>query len=248
MIAIDLNADLGEGMAFDDALLGLVSSASIACGGHAGTEETMRAALRGARRQGVVAGYHPGFADKANFGRVRLNIGIDDLVRQLRDQFETLGRLAAEEGVRLRYVKLHGALANMAAEDESIASVCFATARSHDATLAVLAIDNSAQVPAAEGLGLTVIREAYADRAYQPNGLLLPRSADGAVLHDIEQIGHRAMTLALRGELEAHDGSVVRTAARSLCVHGDTEGAVAMARHIRGLLEAAQITLASPLA
>lgn len=244
----DLNADLGEGMGDDEALLGIVSSASIACGGHAGTEDTMRAALRGAKRNGVVAGYHPGFADPDNFGRVRLNLGIDELMRQLRDQFECLGRLAAEEGARLRYVKLHGALANIAAEDESVASVCFATARSHDAALAVLAIDNSAQVPAAQALGLTVLREAYADRGYQPNGLLLPRSEAGAVLHDVEQIGRRAMRLAAKSALEAHDGSVIITTARSLCVHGDSPGAVAMARHIREVLEAEGITIASALA
>src|SRR6185312_11985848 len=172
MTTLDLNADLGEGLPNDAALLEIVSSASIACGGHAGTRDTIRAALRAAKAQGVVAGAHPGFADPEHFGRRRLDISAEELTRQMRTQLELIGGLAREEGVELRYAKLHGALANMAAEDEHIASIAFAAVRNHDAHLAVLAIDNSAQVAAAEALGLKVILEAYADRAYQPDGLL----------------------------------------------------------------------------
>lgn len=248
MARLDLNADLGEGMAHDAELLALVSSASIACGGHAGTEASMRAALRGAKAHGVVAGYHPGFADPEHFGRRRLTLGIDDLVRQLRGQMQALDVLAREEGVPLRYIKLHGALANMAAEDEQVASVCFATARSHDAHLAVLAIDNSAQVTAAEALGMTVVREAYADRAYRADGLLLARGEPGAVIHDVERVGRRAVMLATAGELAAFDGTVLKTTATSLCLHGDTDGAVTMARHVRDLLAVTGVTVASPLA
>ncbi len=248
MKSLDLNADIGEGMGNDAALLEIISSASIACGGHAGTDKTMRAALRGAKVQGVVAGYHPGFADRENFGRVRLSIGVDDLVRQLRVQFDRLAEIAAAEGVALRYVKLHGALANMAAEDESIASVCFAAARNHDASLVVLAIDNSAQVTAAEALGLKVVREAYADRAYQSNGLLVPRGEPGAVIHDPERIARRAVILANDAEISAIDGTVIKSAARSLCLHGDTDGAVAIARHMRDLLTAAGIAIAPAIA
>jgi 5-oxoprolinase (ATP-hydrolysing) subunit A len=248
MKSLDLNADIGEGMGNDAALLEIISSASISCGGHAGTDDTMRAALRGAKARDVIAGYHPGFADPENFGRVRLSIGVDELVRQLRVQFDRLGELAASESVTLRYVKLHGALANMAAEDESIASVCFAAARNHDASLAVLAIDNSAQVSAAEALGLEVVREAYADRAYQSNGLLVPRSEPGAVIHDPERIARRAVILANDAEISAVDGTVIKSAARSLCLHGDTEGAVSIARHMHDLLTAAGIAIAPALA
>jgi UPF0271 protein len=245
--SLDLNADLGEGMPNDAALLDIVSSASIACGGHAGTEESIRVALAGARDKGVVAGAHPGFADPEHFGRRRLDLSADELTRQMREQLENIARLAEAEGVRLRYVKLHGALANMAAEDEHVASIAFAAARNHDPSLVILAIDNSAQVLAAEALGLAVVREAYADRAYQANGLLVPRSAAGAVLHDAEAIADRAVRLARDGELVAADGGIVRTAARSLCLHGDNAGALAIAQALRARLALEGITIAAAL-
>lgn len=247
MTSLDLNADIGEGLPNDAALLAIISSASIACGGHAGSELTMRAALAGAKARGVVAGAHPGFADPENFGRRRLDIGTDELTRQMRTQLETISALARDEGVELRYVKLHGALANMAAEDEEIASIAFAAVRNHDAHLAILAIDNSAQVTAAEALGLNVVHEAYADRAYQPNGLLVPRSEEGAVLHNAELIAQRAVRLATRGELVATDGTAIATVARSLCLHGDNEEAVRIAQALREALAEAGIGIAAAL-
>jgi UPF0271 protein len=247
MTSFDLNADLGEGLPNDAALLEIVSSASIACGGHAGDEATMRAALRGAKASGVVAGAHPGFADRENFGRKRLDITAEELTRQMRAQLETLSGLAREEGVELRYVKLHGALANVAAEDEHVASVAFAAVRNHDAHLAILAIDHSAQVTAAEALGLRVVPEAYADRAYQANGLLVPRSEPGAVLHNAELIAQRAVRLATRGELVAADGTALPTIARSLCIHGDNAEAVAIARALREALTEAGVGIAAAL-
>jgi UPF0271 protein len=247
LTSLDLNADLGEGMPNDAALLDIVSSASIACGGHAGTEESIRAALAGTREKGVVAGAHPGFADPEHFGRRRLDLSADELTRQMRDQLAAITDLARSENVRLRYVKLHGALANMAAEDEHIASVAFAAVRNHDHGLAILAIDNSAQVLAAEALGLRVVREAYADRGYQANGLLVPRNAAGAVLHDADVIADRAVRLARHGELLAADGSVLHTAARSLCLHGDNAEAVAIAQGLKARLGAEGIGIAATL-
>lgn len=247
MTSLDLNADLGEGMPNDAALLDIVSSASIACGGHAGTEQSIRAALAGTREKGVVAGAHPGFVDPEHFGRRRLDLSADELTRQMRDQLAAIADLARSEDVRLRYVKLHGALANMAAEDEHIASVAFAAVRNHDSSLAILAIDNSAQVVAAEALGLRVVREAYADRAYQPNGLLVPRGEAGAVLHDAEAIANRAVRLARDGELVAVDGRVLHTGARSLCLHGDNAEAVAIAQGLKARLDAEGIAIAATL-
>jgi len=243
MTTLDLNADIGEGLPNDAALLDIVSSASIACGGHAGTEATMRAALRAARARGVVAGAHPGFADPENFGRRRLELTGEELTRQMRTQLETLGGLAREEGVELRYVKLHGALANMAAEDEHIASVAFAAVRHFDAHLAVLAIDHSAQVTAAEALGLTVVLEAYADRAYQPNGLLVPRGEAGAVLHNGELVAQRVVRLAMRGQIVTTEGTPISTHARSVCIHGDNAEAVAIARAVRDALADAGVAI-----
>jgi UPF0271 protein len=247
MTTLDLNADLGEGLANDAALLRIVSSASIACGGHAGDAATMAASVRAAHAEGVSIGAHPGFIDPENFGRRRLNVDDEELTRQIRSQLEALAAVAEAEGAVVRYVKLHGALANMAAEDERLASIAFAAVRSHDAHMAILAIDNSAQVVAAETLGLAVVREGYADRAYLPNGMLVPRSERGAVLHDTDLIVARGLRLAESGEIVAVDGSVIRTAARSLCIHGDTPDAVAIAAALHAALSAAGIPIAASL-
>ncbi|HEY0918017.1 5-oxoprolinase subunit PxpA [Devosia sp.] len=245
MTSLDLNADLGEGMGADAALLELVSSASVACGGHAGDEATMRATVRAAKARGVAVGAHPGFADREHFGRRRLLLPPAELDAQVRGQVRRLVEIAVEEGVAVRYVKLHGALANMAAEEPAVAAVCFAAVAGLVDDLAILALDNSAQVQAAEALGFRVIREAYADRAYRPDGLLVPRAEPGAVLHDPEAIAARAVRLAQRGEIVAADGSILTSEARSLCVHGDTPEAVAIARRVRQALHAAGIAVAS---
>jgi UPF0271 protein len=246
MITLDLNADLGEGTGDDTAMLDIVSSASIACGGHAGDEESMRAALRAASLRGVAIGAHPSFPDRENFGRKRMLLPPEVLDREVRSQITRFLDLADDERVPVRYVKLHGALANMAAEEPAIAMVAFAAAKGLQDDLAILAIDNSAQVTVAEQLGFPVVREAYADRAYQLNGLLVPRSDPGAVLHDPDAIANRAVRLARQGEIVAVDGTVITTQARSLCIHGDTPDAVAIARAVRGALETAGVEVRAP--
>lgn len=245
MTWLDLNADLGEGIGNDDAMLELVSSASIACGGHAGDHVTMVVALRAAKARGVTVGAHPGFADRENFGRRRLILPPEELDDMVRRQVRDLAELAVEEGVVLRYVKLHGALANMAAEEPAIAAVSFAACEGLVRGLGILAIDNSAQVEVADAVGFPVVREAYADRAYRPDGLLVPRSEPGAVLHDAGFIAERAVRLAQTGEIVAVDGSVIQTEARSLCIHGDNPEAVAIAKGVRTALEAAGIAVKS---
>jgi len=242
----DLNADLGEGIGSDEALLEIVSSASIACGGHAGDEITMHVALRAAKAHGVVVGAHPGFADRENFGRRRLVLPPEELDAQIRSQVRMLIEIGEEEGVPVRYVKLHGALANMAAEEASVAAVCFAAVVGLADRLAILALDESAQVEVAITMGFPVVREAYADRAYRPDGLLVPRSEPGAVLHDAGAIAERCVRLAKLGELVAIDGTVFRSEARSLCIHGDNAEAVAIARRVRDALEAEGIEIAAP--
>lgn len=244
---LDLNADLGEGTGDDAAMLDIVSSASIACGGHAGDEATMRAAVRAARERGVVIGAHPGFADRENFGRRRLVLPPEDLDASIRQQVRTLVEIAELEGWPVRYVKLHGALANMAAEEPAVMALCLAAIEGLVQDMAVLAIDNSAQVEVAEALGFRTIPEAYADRAYQPGGLLMPRQMPGSVLHDAGEIAERAVRLAEAGEIVAADGSIVRTTARSLCIHGDTPGAVAIARAVKAALASAGVEIRAAL-
>ena len=243
MTWLDLNADLGEGIGNDEAMLELVSSANIACGGHVGDHITMVVALRAAKAHGVTVGAHPGFADPENFGRRRLVLPPDELDAMVRGQVRDLVDLAVEEGVPLKYVKLHGALANMAAEEAAIAAVSFAACEGLVRGLGILAIDNSAQVDVAETMGFPVVREAYADRAYLGNGLLMPRSEPGAVIHDAGFIAERAIRLAQTGEIVAADGTVIQTDAKSLCIHGDNPEAVAIARQVRTALEGAGIAI-----
>lgn len=247
MISIDLNADLGEGQGDDSALLEIVSSVSIACGGHAGDPETMRATLRAAKVRGVTVGAHPGFADRDHFGRRRLVLPPEELDAQIRGQVRLLVEMAEEEGMVVRYVKLHGALANMAAEEPAVAALAFAAVEGLVKDLAILAIDNSAQVEVAEAMGFPVIREAYADRAYRADGLLVPRAEPAAVLHDPRAIAERALRLARVGELVAVDGTIIRTAARSLCIHGDTPEAVAIAQAVREALDRAGVAVGAVL-
>jgi UPF0271 protein len=244
---LDLNADLGEGVGDDAAMLDIVTSASIACGGHAGDAETMRATLRAAKTRGVVVGAHPGFADRENFGRRRLMLPPEELDASIRVQVRALVEIGEEEGWPVRYLKLHGALANMAAEEPAVMALCLAAVEGLVEDLAVLAIDNSAQVDVAEALGFRTLREAYADRAYQPDGLLLSRQMPGAVLHDPVAISARAVRLARAGEIVAADGTLVHTEARSLCIHGDTADAVAIARAVRDGLAAAGVEIRAAL-
>lgn len=244
MTTIDLNADLGEGMGTDEDLLGIVSSASIACGGHAGDAATIRHVLKLCKARGVRAGAHPGYVDKARFGRFRLVMPLDKLLAQIRDQIFLVRYIADEVSVPLSYVKLHGALANQTAEEMAFAVGVFAAIHAMDAKMAVLALDNSEQVRAAKAVGLPLIREAYADRAYSAEGLLVPRSAEGAVIHDTDMVIERCLRLALKGEIVAIDGTVLKSKARSICLHGDTPGAVDLAREVREALEAEGVTIA----
>ncbi len=233
---IDLNADIGEGCGDDDALLQCVSSASIACGGHAGDAQSMRAALRACRRLGVAAGAHPGYADREHFGRRALDLPPVLLQRQLREQIEALDRIAREEGVVLRHVKPHGALYNQAAVDERLADVVVAAVQAAAPRLALMGLAGSALPRAARRAGLRAIDEGFADRGYSPEGLLLPRDQAGAFVDDPQRAARQVLRLL--------DGD---SAATSFCIHGDRPGAADFARELRAALESMGWTLSTGL-
>lgn len=245
MTTIDLNADLGEGMGTDEDLLAIVSSASIACGGHAGDAATIRQALKLCKQHGVRAGAHPGYADRLHFGRLRVIMPMSELLEQMRSQLFLIRWIAAEVDIKLAYVKLHGALANQTAEELALAVGIFGAVHAMDPSLAVLALDNSQQIRAANAVGVRVIREAYADRAYTPEGQLLARSEAGAVITDTDTVIERCLRLARHGEIVAIDGLILKTSARSICVHGDTPNAMELARDVRAALEAEGIRIAA---
>jgi len=246
MTTIDLNADMGEGAGADAALMALVSSASIACGGHAGDAETMRKTLRLAKEHGVAVGAHPGFADKENFGRIRIDLPAQALTELVKVQVEALLAIADEEGVRVRYVKLHGALANMAAEDMAVAQAALRGAQAARDGLAVLALDKSAQVVAAEALGMRVVREAYADRAYDDDGMLVSRERNGAVLRDVQDVVGQVLEIAVNRRIKTLDGVRIATTAQSICLHSDTANVEAFASRIALALQNAGVEVAAP--
>ena len=250
MTRIDLNADLGEGlgpwtMGDDGAMMQIVTSANMACGGHAGDPATMAATLRMAKDHGVTVGAHPGYADPLGFGRRVIQMTHDEIGLMCAAQIGALMGVAAQVGVRVSYVKPHGALANLAARDRSVADVIAQAVRQIDPSMAYLAISGTESEAAARDAGLPVFSEIFADRGYLASGQLVPRGQDGAMIHDPDAAAERLLQFLRTGLMPVIDGDPIPLAAHSICVHGDSAGAVYMARHIRARLTAEGVTLKS---
>ncbi|SCY49110.1 UPF0271 protein [Microbacterium sp. LKL04] len=250
MASIDLNADLGETVdgvptADDEAMFAVVSSASVACGGHAGDAASMTDAVRRATAQGVAVGAHPSFVDRAGFGRVALAVAPALLRDQVREQIAALLRAGAD----LRYVKPHGALYHaVTADPETALAVADAVADvSADLGRPVPLLGMPGEIAAfAASRGIPFFVEAFLDRGYLPSGGLVPRTEPGALLHDPDLVAERAVSLVREGRVDAVDGSTIRVDAASLCLHGDTAGSVAMTRAVRAALDAAGIAVRAP--
>lgn len=246
---IDLNSDLGEGygpwtMGDDAQILDCVTSANIACGGHAGDPETMYRTLRLAAQRGVRVGAHPGYADREGFGRRVIPMAVEEIGRLVVAQVGALMALARLAGTEVRYVKPHGALGNLAAADRGVAAGIVAAIQGLDARLAVLAISGTALEQVAREQGLAVHSEIFADRAYLPNGHLVPRSQPGAVLDDAREAADRLVGWLRSGRMPVVGGEPIALRADSICVHGDSAHAVEMARHVRARLLAEGVVLA----
>lgn len=239
MPEIDLNADLGEGVGDDAAMLGIVSSANVSCGCHAGDAGTMATAFATARAQGVRTGAHPGYPDRANFGRLVVPMTVAEVERMVAWQVGAAMGVAALAGTRIAYVKAHGALYNLAATDRGIADAIARAVRAVDSRLTILCPAASQAETAANDAGLPVAAEVFADRAYRPDGTLVPRGEPGAVIHDPAQVSARVLAMLEAGAVKAVDGTEVPLRIDSVCLHGDTPGAVALARALRATLEAA---------
>jgi UPF0271 protein len=243
---IDLNSDLGEGAGTDAALMPLVTSANIACGGHAGNENTMRMAVELAMRNEVAIGAHPGYPDRERFGRVPMEIEPTELIESVRRQVESLIGVASRLGARVTHVKAHGALYNQGERDVAAArNILFgiqAATGGHE--LAVFAPPASAMWQEASGMGMKVVREGFVDRAYEPDGTLRSRSLPGAVLTDPTAAAAQALSFARDGGVVAADGSFIKLDVDTLCVHGDTPGAAEIAQAVRDALRAANVKVA----
>lgn len=244
---IDLNADVGEGIGDDEGVLPLVSSANIACGFHAGNPLQMRTTVQFSRKHGVAVGAHPGFQDLEGFGRRDMRVSTAELENLVAYQIGALAGVAAVEGVRLSHVKPHGALYNMAARDAAMADAVARAIRAVDASLVLFALSGSQLVAAGQQAGLRVASEVFADRGYRPDGSLAPRGTPGAVITDAAEVARRAVYMAARQTVWAFDGTAVSVKADTICIHGDTPGAAALARAVREALASAGIEVAAPV-
>jgi UPF0271 protein len=246
---IDLNSDLGENtpdrpVSDDAAMLDVVTSANVSCGFHAGSPEGIRETLLAASQAGVTIGAHPGYRDYENFGRERLDLPAATLQAHVEYQLGAVWALARTVGGSVGYVKPHGALYNTIAVDEATASVVVAAVKAVDPSWVVLGLAGSVTLEVAERAGLATAAEAFADRAYTPQGQLVSRKEPGAVLHDATEVAARMVRLVQEGVVQAVDGSDVPVRAESLCVHGDSPGAIGMAAATRAALVAAGIGIA----
>jgi UPF0271 protein len=248
---VDLNCDMGESfgrweLGADAEVMPHISSANIACGGHAGDPGTMRRTLRLAREHGVSAGAHPGFADLAGFGRREIPMSPAEVGDLLVVQIGALQAMAGTEGMRLAHVKPHGALYNMAARTPRLAEAIAAAVASVDRTLVLFCLAGSPMLEAATRAGLTAAGEGFADRAYERDGSLTSRSVAGSVIHDVDEVVRRAVRMACEGKVRTRDGQDIDLQVDTICVHGDTPGAAALARALNAGLRAAGITIAPP--
>ena len=244
--SVDLNSDLGEGAGTDAALMPLITSANIACGGHAGNDNTMRAAIELAMKNGVVVGAHPGYPDRERFGRVPLEMDPRELIEAVRRQIDAIAGIASRLGARVAHVKAHGALYNQAERDPAVArNILFgiqAATGGHE--LVVFAPPDSAMYAEAKAMGMKAAREGFIDRAYEPDGTLRPRTIAGALVTDPAAAAAQALAFLRDGGVTTTDGSFLKLEVDTLCIHGDTPGAAEIALAVRDALRSAKAKVA----
>jgi len=243
---VDLNADVGEGMGDDAALLDIVTSANIACGLHAGDAYSMARTVELCMARDVAVGAHPSFDDREGFGRRDMHLAPAEVRALVLRQVETLAEIAGKAGAALKHVKAHGALYNMAARDPELARAIAAAVREFDAGLLLVGLAGSELVAAGEAAGLRVANEVFADRAYRNDGTLVPRSQPGAVIEDEDLAVARALDMVRAATVRSIDGAIVALRAETICVHGDTPGAAAMARTLKAALLDVGVTVCAP--
>jgi 5-oxoprolinase (ATP-hydrolysing) subunit A len=245
-LVVDLNADLGEGAGHDDELFELISSASIATGFHAGDADSMHGAVSAAKKHGVAVGAHPSFWDRENFGRKELKVSNDEVFDAVAYQLGIFQAIASAAGMRPNHVKPHGALYNMAVRDEKLADAIARGIQSIDSKLILFAPDNSELARAGEAQGLQIAREVFADRNYLNDGWLVPRTRPDALLRDPKEAAERALRMLREGKVRSVEGDDVNVRAETICVHGDTPGAVEFARELRSQLESHGVQISAP--
>jgi len=245
-LTVDLNADLGEGAGHDDELFELISSANIATGFHAGDADTMHAAVSIAKAHGVAVGAHPSFFDRENFGRKELEIPDQEVFDAVAYQLGIFQAIASALDVQPNHVKPHGALYNMAVHDDRLADAIARAIASVDPKLILFAPDNSQLARAGEAHGLQLAREIFADRNYLNDGWLVPRTRPDALLSDPKEGARRVLRMLREGKVQSVEGRDVDVRGETICVHGDTPGAVEFARELRMQLEHEGVRITAP--
>ncbi|MEO5889993.1 MAG: 5-oxoprolinase subunit PxpA [Ferruginibacter sp.] len=239
MMQIDINCDIGEGVGNEALLMPFISSANIACGYHAGDENEMKKMVALCLQHGVAIGAHPSFPDRENFGRSVMNFTADRIRHFIKEQLNTLNQIIIAAGGKMHHVKPHGALYNMAAKDVLLAMTIAEAVRDFDDGLIYYGLSGSVMIHEAMASGLQVAHEVFADRSYQPDGSLTPRSMPGALLTVVEQVLFQVMQLITEKQVTATNGEKMLVRADSICIHGDGPNAVELAREINhGLLAA----------
>jgi UPF0271 protein len=251
-LTIDLNCDMGEiseaiADGTQEALMRSITSANVACGGHAGDEETMRTTIQQAMRYGVAVGAHPGYADHENFGRLELKMSPAEVAQSVFEQVRALAQVAESCGARVVHVKPHGALYNQAVKNRELAGAIADGVARWNREVVLVGLAGSAMLEVFREAGFAVAAEAFADRRYEPDGTLRSRKFEDALIRDPEQAARQALGMAERGIVRASDGSEVKVAAQTICIHGDTPGAPAIAAEVARVLRESGVILSGLL-
>src|SRR5208283_3141960 len=245
-IAIDINADLGESeeslaLGTDFGLMRYITSANVACGGHAGNEQTMLQTLAAARKLNIAAGAHPGYPDRANFGRLESQLAPLEIEASVQDQIAWLWKVAESLRMRLVHVKPHGALYHAASKNREVAQAIGRAVKAINPQLIMVGQARSSSLEVWDSMGLRWAAEAFADRAYEPDGALRKRTVTGALLNDPARASQQALDIAVRQRVITSDGSEIPVSANTICIHSDTPGSVAIAREVNQRLKAAGV-------
>lgn len=248
MMTIDLNCDMGEGfgvykLGYDEEAMPHVSSINVACGFHASDPSNMWKTVKLAKKYGVAIGAHPSFPDLVGFGRRAIAATTEEIKADVMYQIGALKAFCQVEGVKMQHVKVHGALYNLAEKDINIATAVAEAIKAVDPDLYMLCLGNSTMVTAAKNVGVKFVEEAFADRAYTAQGTLVPRKQAGSVIHDVQEVAARVLSMVQKKQITAIDGTIVPISCQTICVHGDTPGSVEMIKAIRAKLEQENIEL-----
>ncbi len=245
-LCIDINCDMGEGMLNDASLMPFISSANIACGYHAGNEDIIKRTIELALENNVAIGAHPSYNDRENFGRQSQSIALVELAELISDQISLFERITNQMGCKIHHIKLHGALYNDCAKDALLSKIVAQTIQAIDPSIMLYGLSGSHTIKEARAIGLRSVQEVFADRTYQANGQLTPRYLDHALITDPIESAKQVLSMVLDQELKADDGTMIAVNAETVCIHGDHEAAVEIAKNLFNTLQQYKIEIKQP--